>query len=561
MSRAKAAVKSLVPPPLRPPLQAAWSRRLRVAAAIADANPLQQRQRRLRRQAWALLDRGEPLGAYELLNRDGPTAVGSATWRQLWYDLESQGYLARALEVARRGTVRTAGVAHRLRRLEGQIAVLSGAFAPKVAPLVDGYVPIQGRVLHVVGKSLPHAQTGYTLRTHYTALAQVDAGLDPHVVTQMGFVTTSGGPTVETVDGVRYHRVPGPVRTQTPLDVWMSAHVDRVAVLVQQIRPAVLHAASDYHNAMTALAIGGAYGIPVVYESRGFWEETWLSRQEQRYGWDLGRLTERYGLPDFYLLRKAIEDRARRDADRVVTLAGVMADRIAEGGVDRDRIEVVPNAVDVSAFPILTRNEALAGRFGIEPGTVVIGYISSLAEYEGIDTLIAAYRRLSTRERSALLIVGDGPVRDELRAAAAGLADVHFTGQVPHHAVLDYYSLIDVFVVPRRPVEVCHLVTPLKPFEAFATGRTVVLSDVRALASIAEQSGAAELFQAGNVDSLTEVLTGLIADPARRRELADAGAAWVRAERTWAANAQIYRRLYDDMLGTAPFSSGASIRA
>jgi hypothetical protein len=237
-----------------------------------------------------LLDRGEPLGAYDLLQPDGPAAVGSATWRQLWYDLESQGYLAKALEIARRCPVRTSGAAQRRRRLEAQLAVLSGAFAPKVAPLADGYVPNPGRVLHVVGRSLPHAQNGYTLRTHYTALAQLEAGLDPHVVTQMGFASGGGSQGREIVDGITYHRVGGPARPETPLDVWLSAHVDRVAALVREIRPAVLHAASDYHNAITALAIGRAYGIPVVYESRGFWEETWLSRQAHLYHWDLDRL-------------------------------------------------------------------------------------------------------------------------------------------------------------------------------------------------------------------------------------------------------------------------------
>jgi glycosyltransferase involved in cell wall biosynthesis len=80
----------------------------------------------------------------------------------------------------------------------------------------------------------------------------------------------------------------------------------------------------------------------------------------------------------------------------------------------------------------------------------------------------------------------------------------------------------------------------------------VVLSDVRALASIAEQSGAAALFEAGDVASLSTVLLGLIGDPERRRVLAATGAAWVRAERTWAANALIYRRLYDDVLSATP---------
>src|SRR6185295_13791323 len=142
-----------------------------------------------------------------------------------------------------------------------------------------------------------------------------------------------------------------------------------------------------------------------------------------------------------------------------------------------------------------------------------------------------------------------GPERERLmrQASALGVSDVYFTGRVPHEVVLDYYSLIDIFVVPRRPVEVCHLVTPLKPFEAFSTGRTVVLSNVRALARIAEQSQAAELFEAGDARSLARVLTALLQNPARRAELARAGAEWVRAERTWATNAETYRRLYDNI--------------
>jgi glycosyltransferase involved in cell wall biosynthesis len=163
--------------------------------------------------------------------------------------------------------------------------------------------------------------------------------------------------------------------------------------------------------------------------------------------------------------------------------------------------------------------------------------------------LIDAYARVAGTGSVALLIVGDGNVRASLerQAAGLGLTGVYFTGQVPHDEILRYYGLIDIFVVPRRPAEVCHLVTPMKPFEAFATGRTVVLSDVRALAAIAAESGAAELFAAGDADALAEVLGRLLADPDRRRELAEAGAAWVRAERTWTANARIYQRIYAEL--------------
>jgi glycosyltransferase involved in cell wall biosynthesis len=493
-----------------------------------------------------LVARGDALDAYLLAARGDLAEVAPHVLRRLRDNLQRRGYYDWALTVAERVTV-TELDQRVLDILRGEIAVTSGVFTPAVAPADLDATP--GRVLHLVGKSLPRSQAGYTLRTHYIVTAQRDAGLDPHVVTQTGFAAEAGS--VEVVDGISYHRLSGPALQSVPQDDWLALHVANVAGLVRRLRPAVLHAASDYLNALTAETIGAAYGIPVVYESRGFWEETYLSRQLQRYDWDRDTHAERYGLPDLYLRRRQIEDRVRGGADRVVTLAAVMADRIADGGVARDRIEVVPNAVDVAAFPVVTRDAALAARHGIDPDATVIGYISSIAEYEGIDTLICAYAGIKAVADGpvALLIVGDGAVREDLerQAAELGLADVHFTGEVPHDAILGHYSLIDIFVVPRRPVEVCHLVTPLKPFEAFATGRTVVLSDVRALASIAAESGAAELFRAGDADSLASVLLALLRNPQRRRELADAGAAWVRAERSWAANARIYLNLYADL--------------
>jgi glycosyltransferase involved in cell wall biosynthesis len=499
-----------------------------------------------------LLDRGDVLDAYRLVTtRATMTAIDPITRRRLWSELQARGYLRHALAVAEVCLGDRDGRLHRLAhaKLKGEIAVLSGGSAP-AAPR-RRYTPVAGRVLHVVGNSLPTAQTGYTLRTHYTAMAQVAAGVDAHVVTQMGYATDRFWRSRRRIDGVTYHRVPGPPRGSLPLDRWLARHTDRTADLVAALRPAVLHAASDYLNAVTALDLGRRFGIPVVYESRGFWEETWLSRQVQTFGWDLARLEAAHGLPDAYLWRRDTEDRCRREADRVVTLADVMAQRIAAGGVAEDRVSVIPNAVDVDAFPVQTRDRGLATKLGIADEVTVIGYISSLVEYEGIDDLIRAYAavRAGAPTPVALLIVGDGVEREPLmrHAQGLGLTDVIFTGRVPHDRVLDYYGLIDVFVVPRKPVEVCHLVTPLKPFEAFATGRTVVLSNVRALAAIAAQSQAAELFEAGDPDSLAATLMALLNDEPRRKDLASAGADWVRAHRTWAANAAAYVRLYTEL--------------
>ena len=178
----------------------------------------------------------------------------------------------------------------------------------------------------------------------------------------------------------------------------------------------------------------------------------------------------------------------------------------------------------------------------------MIGYISSLVEYEGIDVLLDAFAqvRASSERPLHLLIVGDGAERDNLerKARQLGAEGITFTGKVPHADVPRYYSLIDLFVVPRTPAPVCQLVTPLKPFEAFACGRTVVFSDVDALREIAEDSQAALTFEAGNADSLADLLRSLPADPERCAQLAQRGYHWVRAERTWSRNAAAYQEVY-----------------
>lgn len=506
--------------------------------------------------ATELLNRGDVMDAYRLVSTaDAFNVLSWENLRSLRKELSDRGYLRDAHNVGTLLAEWSGTASDRGSRdsMAAYIAVLSGRFRPTIAPEATGAANLN-RVLHVVAQSILDSESGYSIRTHYSARAQSKAGLDPQVVSLNGSDQPASEQHVTELDGVAYHESRGPYRGSVTFDQWLQMNAEFVADVVRDVRPAILHAASDFSVAMVAESVGRAFGIPVIYESRGFWEETWLSRQAQKYGWsDLDHLEATYGLPDTYRWRRELEDECRRRADRVITLADVMADRIVAGGVDPQRVSVVPNAVSVDLFPRLSRDEGLAEQLRIPASTTVIGYISSIVEYEGVDTLISAFSRVSVRatEPTVLLVVGDGLELENLRQMAAerglGPSEVIFTGRVPHDEVLRYYSLIDVFVVPRKPAEVCHLVTPLKPFEAFSTGRTVVVSDVRALASLAEESQAAALFEAGNPGSLADVLVGLLADPVRRRDLAEAGALWVRAERTWEHNADLYMKVYEEL--------------
>jgi glycosyltransferase involved in cell wall biosynthesis len=399
----------------------------------------------------------------------------------------------------------------------------------------------KGRVLHLVNDALPTTSAGYTIRTHEIVLAQRAIGLDPHVVTRCGFPVTQGtldSRRLVTLDDIPYHRLL-PWRLPSRADRAAALGLELAARLTEQIKPSVLHAASNYVNAVVALGLGGRYGLPVVYEVRGFWEDTWLSRHPN--GTDLAN-------SELYRRNRDLETRCMQAADLVVTLGEAMREEIVARGVPAEKVLIVPNAVSEEFLQPLPDADALRKELGIKPNEHVVGEVSSLVPHEGIGTLLEATRLL--RERGLpvrALIVGDGPERPALQRQAAdlGLGEAAiFTGRVPAAKVREFHALLDVFVVPRTPDRVCQLVTPLKPVEAMASGLCVVTSDVRALAEIIKPDVTGALTIPQDPVALADTLELLVCSPDIRRKLGDNAREWVARDRTWAHNAARYRDAY-----------------
>ncbi|MGH3388283.1 MAG: glycosyltransferase family 4 protein [Actinomadura sp.] len=396
---------------------------------------------------------------------------------------------------------------------------------------------VRARVLQLVTNALPRTNAGYTVRTHKIAMAQRELGLDPHVVTRLGYPAAQGmtdiRPHVE-VDGIPYHRLV-PWLPARDLGAAVTSGADHAGRLVERLRPQVLHAVSNHLNAAVALELRGRYGLPVVYEVRGFLEDSWLSR-------DPAHTPEH----DFYRLTRALETRCMREADGIVTLGEAMRDEIAARGIDPEKITVVPNAVDDVFLEPLPDGAELRASLGIAPDAVVAGLTSSFYGYEGIDTLIDAAALLARQDTAlTLLLVGDGPERANLerRATERGVHAI-FTGRVPMSSIRQFHAVLDVFAVPRRADRVCQLVTPLKPLEAMAGGIPVIASDVKALREIVEPGVTGTLTLPEEPEAWAGLLTDLIYSPEQRRKIGQAAREWVKTERTWRAVTARYLEAY-----------------
>jgi glycosyltransferase involved in cell wall biosynthesis len=303
-----------------------------------------------------------------------------------------------------------------------------------------------------------------------------------------------------------------------------------IVAAARAVRAEVIHAHSPYRCALAAAGAARRLGLPMVYEVRGLWEESGVAT---------GRFEE--GDSRYRAWRRR-EEEAMRRADALVCICEQLRQELIGRGVPAERIVVCPNAVDPEVFrpvpdaaprPPDVRAAAAALR-GLR-----LGYIGSLRKLEGVDDLVRGAAELVRRGcEVSLLVVGSGPDLAGLRRLAdrLGIGDRSvFTGRVPHDHTPYYYDLIDAFVISRPDVRVARLVTPLKPLEAMAMGRALVMSDLPALRELAPEGDAALYYRAGDPGALADVCERLAMDPGLRRRLGEGARCWVCERRTWRA--------------------------
>lgn len=414
-------------------------------------------------------------------------------------------------------------------------------------PSRRGYISVPKRVLNILAFSLPYTSVGYATRSHGLAQGIKKAGWDIRPYTRPGFpydfkptLVGQSLPIVDKIDGITYQRLFDVKRSGQDEGEYLLSSIERYEQVIDNERPEIVHAASNYVTALPALIAARNKGVPFVYEVRGFWEVTRSSRDEAFEN------TAKYRFMQFF------EGIVARQADCVITITTAMKDELITRGVAPDHIDIAFNSVNPQRFIPRPPNTQLAERLGILSNTPVIGYVGSFVDYEGLDDLIAAVAGLKQQgHRFHLLMVGDGAVFDSLKEQVESLDltdDVILTGRVPHDEVEDYYSLIDIAPFPRKPWEVCELVSPLKPFEAMALKKAVVVSSTRALTEIVTHGQNGLIFDKGDIGSLRDTLAELLLNPAHRKQLGEFARDWIIRERSWDVAGAVCSNIYSKVI-------------
>ena len=231
-------------------------------------------------------------------------------------------------------------------------------------------------------------------------------------------------------------------------------------------------------------------------------------------------------------------------ADVLVAVAEAQRGKLIEHHhIDPDHIVTLHNGVRDNPFVGTPGvRERKRAELGLPADVPVIGTIAVLTEQKGITHLLAAMRQvLRTTPQARLVVVGGGPLEDELRqqARADGLGEsVLFTGW--RNDVGELLLTLDIWVMSSlweaMPLALC---------EAMAAARPIVCTDVGDNGVIVNRGEVARLVPPGDPDALAAAVSAFLADLSAARALGARARARFLERFTIARMIEGYERLYE----------------
>jgi glycosyltransferase involved in cell wall biosynthesis len=359
------------------------------------------------------------------------------------------------------------------------------------------------------------------------------SGSHSHLFTQPPQVTRHY--TLEDIDGITYCWVAVP-RYEGAITLGRVLNMAAFALRLERLpadslpRPdAILVSSPSPFPISVAARWARRFGARLAFEVRDIWP---LTLQE------LGALPSYH--PLIFLMQR-LEDYAYRVADEVVSVLPAAEAHMVAHGMAAAKFHYLPNGIDLG-----TRTNGAgapaAVREAVRPGTFTVGFVGTLGTANVLETLIDAARLLRPDE-AQIVIVGQGPEREQLSARAADLPNVTFTGPIPKAQVGAAVELFDACYVGYRRSSLYRFgVSPNKLYEYMAVGRPILFAADAANQPVAE-ADCGHTLAPEDPEALVAAIRALAAAPPAERERMGANA------RAYVARRHDYDRLGAQLAG------------
>lgn len=298
-------------------------------------------------------------------------------------------------------------------------------------------------------------------------------------------------------------------------------------------RPDLVHIATEGPLGWSALRAARKLGLPVLSDFR-----TNFHAYAQHYGIKALKRPVLAYLRHFH----------GRTACTMVPTESLRRELAALGFRD---LHVVARGVDAVRFDPCRRSAELRRTWGAADGDPVALCVGRLAPEKNLDDLVSAFQAMRRIDaRAKLVVVGDGPARQQLQAACP---EAILCGSRTGEDLAAHYASADAFLFPSL-TETFGNVTP----EAMASGLPVLAYDYAAAAQLIQSGDNGLLADFGSSTDFVRQAERLVADPEHAGRMGEA--ARRTAERLdWATVVGQVEALFYKVAMASDFSNAASL--
>jgi glycosyltransferase involved in cell wall biosynthesis len=188
-------------------------------------------------------------------------------------------------------------------------------------------------------------------------------------------------------------------------------------------------------------------------------------------------------------------------------------------------LEIWPRGVDCRLFHPSYNKTTVRKEYNISK-KYLLTYVGRLSPEKDVKTLMKIANSMPSEiaEDIQWLVVGDGPLREELQKEAS--ANMTFTGYLSGEKLAEVYSASDIFVFPS-PTETFGNVV----LEALASGTPVISANSGGVKNIIQPGVTGHLCEPGNVGEFQEMIVRLLKNDPIRKQMGMDGRNYALAQR------------------------------
>ena len=220
-----------------------------------------------------------------------------------------------------------------------------------------------------------------------------------------------------------------------------------------------------------------------------------------------------------------------RGSDFIIVNSPGFRPHIEESGdVDCQRIELIPNGVDLRLFEEIRGKGRISGRrrLGVE-GKFVVTYAGAIGRANNLGIVLEAAEKLRELEDLTILLVGDGPEREGLgkQIRVRRLSNVKLLPALPKDLVPELLASSDVGLALLMDIPMFKTVYPNKIFDYMAAARPVLFGIDGVIRVVVEDAGAGIFVRPGDSADLVRGILTLYHDREEAVRMGERGRSYV----------------------------------